>query len=239
MFLRGIRARGGVINSNVVRGTAMALLESDSSHARQISANDLKRSWVYSVYKRMGLVRRMATTSRPPVPKGLYDEARLQYLRDIEKAMKTYSIPPELVLNSDQTPSSYISVGRSTMASRGAKTVAIKGFTDKRNITLNFVVTLSGEFLPMQIIYAGKTTACHPRGVHFPTGFLVSQNVKHWSNEEETLKLIDTVLHPYVVKKRAEAGLPEDQKALVVWDVFKGQMTDKVKNKLATRNFNQ
>ena len=89
----------------------------------------------------------------------------------------------------------------------------------------------------MQIIYAGKTTACHPRGVHFPAGFLVSQNVRHWSNEEETLKLIDTVLHPYVVKKSPEAGLPEDQRALVVWDVFKGQMMDKVKDKLATLNF--
>ena len=67
------------------------------------------------------------------------------------KTIKKCAIPPELVLNSDQTPSSYASVGRSTMASRGAKTVAIKGYTDKRNITLNFVVTLAGEFLPMQI----------------------------------------------------------------------------------------
>ena len=237
VFLRGIRARGGVINSTVVRATALALLESDSSHPLSIEVKDLKRSWVQSVYKRMGLVRRMATTSRPPVPKGVYNESRLQYLRDIERAIKTYSIPPELVLNSDQIPSSYVSVGRSTMGSRGAKSVAIKGFTDKRNITLNFVVTLSGEFLPMQIIYAGKTTACHPRGVRFPTGFLISQNVKHWSNEEETLKLIDTVLHPYVVKARAKAGLPENQKALVVWDVFRGQMTDKVKDRLATLDF--
>ena len=66
----------------------------------------------------------------------------------------------------------------------------------------------------MQTIYAGKTTACHPCGVHFHAGFCVSQNVKHWSNEEETLQLIDTVLHPYVVKKRAEAGLPENQRLL-------------------------
>ena len=79
----------------------------------------------------MGLMRRMATTLCPPVPKDIYDEARLHYLHDIEKAIKTYSIPPELVLNSDQTPSSYISVGRSTMASHGAKTVATKGFTDE------------------------------------------------------------------------------------------------------------
>ena len=61
------------------------------------------------------------------------------------------NIPPELVLNSDQTPSSYVSVGKSTMARHGSKSVPIKGLTDKRAITLNFVVTLSNNFLPMQV----------------------------------------------------------------------------------------
>ena len=89
----------------------------------------------------------------------------------------------------------------------------------------------------MQIIYAGKTTACHPHGVTFPAGFYISQNPKHWANEEETLKLIDTLIHPYVVKKHAKMHLPEHQKALIVWDVFKGQMTEKVKNRLASANF--
>ena len=56
-----------------------------------------------------------------------------------------------------QTPLSHVSVGKSTMALHGAKSVAIKGLTDKRNIALSFVVSLSGEFLPMQIIYGGKT----------------------------------------------------------------------------------
>ena len=36
-----------------------------------------------------------------------------------------------------------------------------------------------------------------------------------------------------MVKKRAEINLVEDQKALVVWDVFRGQMTEKVKDRLA------
>ena len=122
------------------------------------------------------------------------------------------------------------------MASRGAKTVAIKGYTDKRNITLNFVVTLAGEFLPMQIIYKGKTEASQPRGVKFPSGFLVTQNPKHWSNEAETLNLIEKIINPYVVRKRADLNLPADQKALIVWDVFKGQMTQPVLDKLESLN---
>ena len=103
---------------------------------------------------------------------------------------------------------------------------------DKRNITLNFVISLSGEFVPLQIIYGGKTKASQPRGIDFPHEFSVTQNPKHWSNEKETLKLLDQVINPYVVKKRAELKLLENQKALVIWDVFKGQMTETVKQKL-------
>ena len=73
-----------------------------------------------------------------------------------------FNIPAELILNSDQTPSSYVSVGKKTIAARGSMSVLIKGLTDKRNITLNFVISLSGEFLPVQIIYGGKTKASLP-----------------------------------------------------------------------------
>ncbi len=139
------------------------------------------------------------TTSRPPVPQGIY-ECRREFLSDINEKIKLHSVPPELVLNSDQTPSSYVSVGKSTMHARGAKSVPIQGLKDKRNITLTFVVSLSGEFLPMQIIYAGKTKASLPRGFVFPKGFSLSQNPQHWSNETETLKLIDEIINPYVKK---------------------------------------
>ena len=99
----------------------------------------------------------------------------------MNQKIQLYSIPPELVLNSDQTPSSYVSVGKYTMAAHGSKSVAIAGLSDKRNITLTFVVSLAGEFLPMQVIYAGKTKQSQPRGFVFPKGFSITQNPKHWS----------------------------------------------------------
>ena len=118
------------------------------------------------------------------------------------------------------------------MNKKGSKTVPIEGLTDKRNITLTFSVTLSGIFLPMQIIYSGKTKASQPRNFVFPNGFCVTQNEKHWSNEEETLKLIKEIINPYVVRTRKALNLPDTQKALIIWDVFKGQMTDRVQNRL-------
>ena len=82
-------------------------------------------------------------------------------------------------LNADQTPSSYVSVGKMTMATRNSSSVPIKGLTDKKNITLTFVISLNGDFLPMQIIYQGKTKASQLRGFEFPHGFAVTQNPKH------------------------------------------------------------
>ena len=124
--------------------------------SQQLLKFDMPRSWVYSIYKRMGFTRRMGTKTGPLMPRGLYNECRKEYLGDVKEITTKYNIPPELVLNANQTPSSYVSVGRSTMAAKGSTSVPIKGLTDKQNITLTFVVSLSGEFLPLQIIYGGK-----------------------------------------------------------------------------------
>ena len=44
-----------------------------------------------------------------------------------------------------------------TMELQGSKRVAIAGATGKRQITAVFCGTAIGEFLPIQLIYGGKT----------------------------------------------------------------------------------
>lgn len=188
-----VRSKGGIINIHVVRATTEALIKSNLALAQQLSRFGMPRTWVYR-YRRMGYNRRMGTTARPPVPQGIYDECRREYLSEIDQKMKMYSIPADLVINADQTPSSYVSVGKQTMAAHGARSVPIKGLTDKRNITLTFAISLTGELLPMQI----------PRGFVFPKGFSLSQNPNHWSNEAEILKLIDEIINPYIVNKKGK-----------------------------------
>ena len=122
------------------------------------------------------------------------------------------------------------------VATRNSSAVPMKGLTDKRNITLTFVISLSGSFLPMQIIYQGKTDASQPTGFKFRNGFTVSQNPKHYSNEKEALSLIDKIVKPYVETTRKERKLQPTQKALLIWHVFKGQKTDKVLSQLASLN---
>ena len=52
----------------------------------------------------------------------------------------------------------YVCVGKLRVAVNNSKSVLITNLTDKSNITLAiFTVSLSGEFLPLLIIYSGKT----------------------------------------------------------------------------------
>ena len=44
-----------------------------------------------------------------------------------------------------------------TLAKKCCKSVPIAGSPDKRMITATFSITLMGDFLPIQLIYGGKT----------------------------------------------------------------------------------
>ena len=134
-------------------------------------------------------------------------------------------------------PSSYVSVSKMTMAKCGEKSVPIKRLTDKRNITLTFAVTFTGDFfahadhLWRQNRLQSAERHCLPKRVPCHT-----QNEKHWSNETKTVNFIKQVINPYVIDKRKELGLPADQKALLTWDVFRGQTTDHVAQILDSLN---
>ena len=97
-------------------------------------------------------------------------------------------------------------------------------------ITTTFSITLTGEFLPIQLIYGGKTTKSIP-AVSFPSGFVISVNKKHYSNEKEALNMLENIMIPYV-EQRVSLNLAFDHPALIIMDVFKGQMTCAVRELL-------
>ena len=81
-----------------------------------------------------------------------------------------HDIPEDLVINLDPTPLSYVSPGKYTFHPRGEQNVPIKGVDNKRQITGTFAVSLTGEFLPIQVVYQGKTKRCLPKH-RFPKTF--------------------------------------------------------------------
>ena len=87
----------------------------------------------------------------------------------------------------------------------------------------------------MQLIYKGKTKQYVPKYT-FPTDFEVICNEKHWANESTAISFIENIIVPYVNDEKVFLGLPEAQKTLLVYDVFKGHLTKKVNEIMALNN---
>ena len=124
--------------------------------------------------------------------------------------VEEHDIPSTHIANIDQTPVRY--------------DVTIESSVDKRCITEPFGISLSGVSLPVKLIYSGNTSHSIPK-VAFPDGFSLSTNRKHFSNTVESLRYLREIIIPYKKNQRWQNKLPEDQKDLIVMDVFTGKMT--------------
>ena len=78
----------------------------------------------------------------------------------------------------------------------------------KRAITATFTITLDGKFFGMQLIYKGKTVQSLPQ-FRFPQEFTLSENKKHYSNEAESIKLIEEIILSYVKEERKRLSKPD------------------------------
>ena len=217
----------------MLRQMANALIKQNSGVVGDIDVSS--SLWAASLFRRMGFLKRRKTSSKVDIPDGARKEIKFLFYHDIVLRVEEFNIPETLSINIDQTSLGYVPVSKETMAKRNSTSVTIEGSDDKRMITGTFSVTLSGIFLPMQLIYGGKTNQSIPR-YNFPENFCLSANPKHFSNTEESLKYLDEVIIPYVLKERSESKLLNDQKAVMIMDVFTGQMTPQVIQHYAESN---
>ena len=134
-----------------------------------------------------------------------------------------------MIINFDQNHLPDVITGKSTLNEKGAKSVPLQGKGEKKQSTGTFAVSMTGDFLPMQLMYDGKTPRCLPKDVEFPKEFDVTFTLNHWSNEKKSKRLLDNVIFPYLKKKEHDLGLPGDQKSLLIYDVFTGQTTENMK----------
>jgi len=155
-----------------------------------------------------------------------FEEVKKSVLDEVVTMVTMEEIPPELVMNWAQTGMKIVPSSRWTMEQCGAKRVEMIGVDDKRQITAVFCGTFVGDFLPVQLIYAGTTTRCHPK-FNFPPGWHITHSKKHWSNEETMIQYIENIILPYVEAMRQNLE-DEDAAALVIMDNFKGQITEKI-----------
>ena len=112
----------------------------------------------------------MKTSSKVTIPDGVRREIEFLFHHEIVTMIEKHDIPHSMIINIDQTPLKYVPTGNFTLAKKGAKSVIMEGGSDKRCITGTFGVTFNNKFLPMQLIYGGKTEQSLPH-FKFPEEF--------------------------------------------------------------------
>ena len=155
-------------------------------------------------------------------------EEKFVFQRTISTTILEHDIPAPLAVNFDQTPLFYVSPGKYTFSFKGAKNVPIKRVDDKRQITANFAVSLTGKFLPIRLIYKGKTKLSLPR-FEFPSAFSLIYT-------EKTIEFLEQTIFPYLKMVKRENGYPEENNGLIIIDTFKGQDNDRLRE-LCSENY--
>ena len=75
--------------------TAKSLIErSNLEHLKDLDLEN--SSWAKSLFKRMGFVKRAATTERPDIPYGAKKGAKILFLHQIVYLVEGNNIPPSL-----------------------------------------------------------------------------------------------------------------------------------------------
>ena len=201
-YIRVIREAGGIINTAIVIAAATGMVQKRDPTLLEYNGGHitLKKSWAKYFLKKMDYVKRKATT-KSKLTIHRFEELKEQYLFDIKAVVEMEEIPHDLIINWDQTGINYVPVSQWTMEKVGSKRVEIIGVNDKRQITGVFAGTLAGDFLPVQLVYQGKTKKCLPH-VDFPKEWHITSTPNHWCNESTMLDYIQKIMIPYIKKKK-------------------------------------
>ena len=105
----------------------------------------LTKDWAKSVLTRMGLGKRKVS-SKVKIDVERFAIIKEAFLLDVKNVVELDEIPPQLIINWDQTAIYYVPVGSWTMELEGAKRVEIAGKDYKRQITVVFAGSMAGDF---------------------------------------------------------------------------------------------
>ena len=103
---------------------------------------------------------------------------------------------------------------------KGVKRCKILGKgSDKAQITVTIFVTESGEVLPYQMIFEGKTTKCHPVNQIKPNDCLWTHTQSHWQTVPTYMDAIENIIVPYKNNVISRMGLPSNQHTILKHDL--------------------
>ena len=129
------------------------------------------------------------------------------------------------LVNTDQTGVQYSAGGFAMWAPIGSKQVEVIGKDERRSFTLVVGISMSGDVLPFQAIYAGKTPASLPTSSvpkytkateELKFHFEHSRNDTYWSTISTMQSYVTNILAPYFESHCQQLKLPDQ---LCVWQI--------------------
>ncbi|KAG2433645.1 hypothetical protein HYH02_012573 [Chlamydomonas schloesseri] len=153
-------------------------------------------SWINNTCRNMGLSMRRATTSAQKLPKDWEHQGTLMLLSATPSRATWWTMD-----NMDQTGIHLLPTRGISRAPVGAKRVALVDRADKRQITAVLAASLSGNILPTQLIFQGKTKQSLPseevRKKPEFKGWDFTCTTNHWASLATMKAYVTKVLVPY------------------------------------------
>ena len=170
------------------------------------------KSWICRLCRTVDLHMRRGTTAAQKLPpdwelQGELFAKRLSYL------IMRFNMPEALVVNFDQTGLQIVPTQGVTRCLNKGST-PIVGLNDKRQITAVLAAATDGSFLPIQLIFQGKTSRCLPsqteRNEYEQIGWNFTMTENHWSNYESMVSYMSDIISQYLqyVPKNARNAIP-------------------------------
>ena len=197
------------------------------------------KCWYRRFLHRIGLSWRRTTKAARSTPADLA-ETRRMFLRRVIYICRRYNVPPSLFINMDESGIFLFPLQKRTWGPAGAKQVAIVGNDDKRQFTLVVGITASGKLAGRsQIIWAGETTGCHPKGDEykaFDKLLFHSHSASHWTTEDTLPEYVQDLFDNHVVPTiKQQGGDVEHQKWVLLYDCYSVHRSHDVLCELKTR----
>ena len=235
-YINALRKVGGVVNTTIAMAAANGIIAARNpallvQHGGHL---EITKAWAKSLFQRMGYVKRKCSNAGK-VTVARFEEVQEEFLADIQAEVLMNDVPPSLILNWDQTAIKLVPTGEWTMHRAKDRVIPIASSDDKRQITAVLGVTLTGEYLPPQLIYQGKTLRCHPK-VSFPQEWDIWHSDNHWSTEDTMTRYIEEIVVPYLLQNREALKLAKTHPAVAIFDCFKGQTTPGILTLLERHN---
>ncbi|KDQ06013.1 hypothetical protein BOTBODRAFT_76572, partial [Botryobasidium botryosum FD-172 SS1] len=175
---------------------------------------------------------RAATRAVQKIPADAPQQCRVSLLRQA-RVTRDYGIPASCRVNIDQTNVVLQQGSGLTYAEVGSKQVAVIGQEEKRAFTIVVGASASGEALPFQAIWQGKSKRSLPvataRGqadaAQLGLQFDYSNTSTYWSTFELMKIYISGILVPYFLRQKALHSLPPDHPCILqldAWSVHRG-----------------